>query len=145
MADLKSGIILNADEKLVMELEAELWAESNNIFARLIGTIRRIIALIFGFKKKSFVVITDKRVVEVSQDKACWVFNLGKTVTYLLPSSVKEVGYLKQGSFCGCFCQSYYLYYEAFTQRRSILLSLDEEADVQRIVDAFYKSIARAQ
>jgi len=142
MTNLKSGIVLNADENLVMELEAELWAESSNPIAKIIGGIRKFINLLLGFKRKGFLVITDKRVVEIVQMKALWVFNVGKTVRYILPSSVKEVGYYKEGTCFGCFCQSYNFYYEAFTQRTSILLSdVDDESGAQKVVDCFYKAL----
>ena len=146
MADqLKSGLILNEGEKLVIELEAEMWATSQNPIAKLIGQIRKLLALITGSKREGYIVITDKRVVEIVEFKACWVFNLGKNVKYVLPSSVKEVGYTKEGTCFGCFCQAYNLYYDAFTQRTSVLLPVQEEAEAQKIVDAFYKAISAAQ
>lgn len=145
MANLKSGLVLREGENLVMELEAELWASSSNPFAKLLGSVVKFINLLLGNKRQGFVVITDKRVVEVVQFKALWVLNAGKNVKYLLPSSVKEVGYVKEGTCCGCFCQSYTLYYDAFTQRTSILLPSDNEAEAQKIVDAFYQSISSAQ
>ena len=112
----------------------------------LIGTIVKFINLILGNKRQGFIVITNKRVVEVVQYKALWIFNVGKNLKYVLPSSVKEVGYTKEGTFCGCFCQSYNLYYDAFTQRTSVLLSnVDSEAEAQKVVDAFYKAISAAQ
>lgn len=145
MANLKSGLILGEDEHLVIELEAELWATSSNPIARLIGGIIKFINLIFGNKRQGYVVITDKRVVEIIQYKALWVLNAGKNVKYVLPSSVKEVGYTKEGTCFGCFCQSYNLYYDAFTQRTSVLLSDVDEAGAQKVVDAFYKAISAAQ
>lgn len=146
MTNLKSGLVLNEGENLVMELEAELWASSSNFIAKIIGMIIKFINLILGNKRKGFVVITDKRVVEIVEFKALWVFNVGRTVKFLLPSSVKEVGYSKEGTFCGCFCQSYNLYYDAFTQRTSVLLSdIDSEAEAQKVVEAFYKAISAAQ
>ena len=145
MAELKSGLILGQDEHLVMELEAELWASSQNPLARLWGKCVKFINLLFGNKRKGFIVITDKRVVEVIEFKACWVLNAGKDVKYVLPSSVKEVGYTKEGTCFGCFCQSYNLYYDAFTQRTSVLLPVSEEAEAQKVVDAFYKAISSAQ
>ena len=142
MANLKSGIVLNPDENLVMELEAELWATSANPIAKLIGSLRKFLSLLLGFKRKGFLVITDKRVVEIVQAQALWVFNVGKTVRYILPSSVKEVGYYKEGTCLGCFCQSYNFYYEAFTQRTSILLAdVDNEEGAQKVVDCFYKAL----
>ena len=145
MANLKSGLILGEDEHLVVELEAELWATSSNPIARLIGGIIKFINLIFGNKRQGYVVITDKRVVEIIQYKALWVLNAGKNVKYVLPSSVKEVGYTKEGTCFGCFCQSYNLYYDAFTQRTSVLLSDVDEAGAQKVVDASYKAISAAQ
>ena len=145
MANLKSGLILGEDEHLVRELEAELWATSSNPIARLIGAVVKFINLILGNKRQGYVVITDKRVVEIIQYKALWVLNAGKNVKYVLPSSVKEVGYTKEGTCFGCFCQSYNLYYDAFTQRTSVLLSDVDEAGAQKVVDAFYKAISAAQ
>ena len=145
MANLKSGVLLSEGEELIVELEAELWASSSNVIARFIGAIWRIISLIFGIKKKGFVVITNQRVIEVRQDIACWVFNTAKEVKYVLPSSVKEVGYIKTGTFFGCFCQSYSLYYDSFTQRTVIQLKGMHEAESVELVNTFYKTIQSAQ
>ncbi|MBQ0076549.1 MAG: hypothetical protein KBT27_12745 [Prevotellaceae bacterium] len=145
MADLKSGLVLGTNEKLVMELEAELWATSSNPIAKLIGKLRKLFALILGIRRNGFIVITDKRVVEVVQCKALWIFNVGKNVKYVLPSSVKEVGYTKEGTCLGMFCQSYNLYYESFTQTTSVLLPVAGEKEAQDVVDAFYKAINAAQ
>ena len=98
MANLKSGLILNEGENLVMELEAELWASSQNPLAKLWGSIVKFFNLLLGNKRQGYVVITNQRVVEVIQFKALWVLNAGKNVKYLLPSSVKEVGYAKEGT-----------------------------------------------
>ena len=145
MSNLKSGILLDANENVIIELEAELWASSSNPIARFFGFIYRIIALIFGIKRKGFFVITDKRVIEVRQDIACWCLNTSKSIKYVLPSSVKEIGYMKEGTYCGCFCQAYYLYYDAFTQRTTILLKGLHEEEAKKIVDEFYKTICLAQ
>ena len=145
MATLKSGLILGEKEHLVVELEAELWATSSNPISLLIGNIVKFLNLLIGFKRKGYVVITDLRVVEIIQFKALWVLNTGKSVKYVLPSSVKEVGYTKEGTCCGCFCQAYNLYYDAFTQRTSVLLSDVDEAGAQKVVDAFYKAISSSQ
>ena len=146
MATLKSGLVLAENETLIAELEAELWATSSNPIAKLLGHIVKFINLILGNKRQGYIVITDKRVVEIIQFKALWVFNVGKNVKYVLPSSVKEVGYLMEGTCCGCFCQAYTLYYDSFTQRTSVLLSdVDSDAGAQTLVDAFYKAISNAQ
>ena len=141
---LKSGIVLGENENLVMELEAELWATSQNPIAQIWGQIKKLIGLFFGIKREGFVVITDQRVVEVIQTKACWVLNTGKVVTYLMPSSIKECGYTKEGTICGCFCQAYTFYYEGWTQRTAIMLKDADEKEAQGVVDSFYKALMAA-
>lgn len=97
--------------------------------------------MILGFRHKGFLVITDKRVVEVYNAISCYVFNTGRRVKYLLPTSVKEVGYTKEAT-CGCFCPSYHLYYESFTQSTSVLLAATSDAEAQKVVDSFYSAIS---
>lgn len=144
MAILKSGVILEDGENLVMELEAELWAMSTNPVTRFFQNIARVIYAFIGIKKKGFVVITDRRVIEVCTDVICWSVVTGKGVKYVLPSSVKESGYIKQATCC-CCCSMYYFYYESFTQSTKILLSGATEEDAQKVATAFYKAISRAQ
>lgn len=145
MSKLRSGVILEDDEKLVAEIEAELWAASSNPIARFIGAIIKVIYLILGMKKEGYIVLTDKRVIEVVSQKACWVFNTGKEVKYVLPSSVKEVGYTKEGTFLGCFCQCYSLYYDSHTQLTNVQLKGYNEQETIKLVNTFYETIVRAQ
>jgi len=144
MATLASGITLAENENLVMELEAELWAASSNPIAQALGALQRICAAILGFKKKGYLVITNKRVVEVSTQIQCYCITTGKHVKYLLPSSVKEIGYTKSAT-CGVFCPAYHLYYDSFTQRTSILLKDADEAGALKAANAFYSAISSAQ
>lgn len=139
----KSGIKLREGENLVVELEAELWATSSNIIARFFGFIRKLVYFIFGIRLHGFLVITDQRVIEVCDQKACWVFDMNKNVKYVLPSSVKEVGYTKEATFF-CCCKAYHLYYDSTTQRTTILLKGVNESQAQSIVDSFYNAISFA-
>jgi hypothetical protein len=135
--------MLAEDEKLVMEIEAELWATSSNPIAQFFGAINKVIAMILGFRKRGYLVITDKRVVEVSTQISCWCITTGQQIKYVLPSSIKEIGYTRAATFC-CLCPAYHLYYESFTQRTSVLLKGGDEAAALKATDAFYSAIARA-
>ena len=141
MEKLKSGFVLTEGENVVVELEAELWATGSNPIQKFFGKIMRLLYMIIGYRKKSFLVITDRRVVEISSVYNCWVFNTGKEVKYVLPSSVKELGYIKEAT-CGVFCPAYYLYYQSTTQSTAIQLSADEK-ECQAIVDAFYNALSK--
>lgn len=144
MANLKSKVVLQEGEQLIYELEAELYATSANPFAKLIASIVKIFWMILGFSTRGFLVVTDRRVVEVSVQKVCWVFETAKVVKYIMPSSVREVGYTMEATCCGCFCKAYHLYYEAQTQRTAIMLSdARNEADALKYVDAFYNAISK--
>jgi hypothetical protein len=144
MAVLKSGILLSEDENLVMEIEAELWATSSNPIARFFGAAAKFIAKIFGHKISGFLIITDKRVVEVKTTISCYCFTVGREVKYVLPSSVKEIGYNRAATFA-CCCPAYHLYYEGFTQRTSVLLQGVDESGAKKAADAFYNAIASKQ
>jgi hypothetical protein len=144
MATLASGVMLAENEELVMEIEAELWAASSNAIAQFLGTVQRIIAAILGFKKKGFLVITNKRVVEVTTQIRCWCITTGRQVKYVLPSSVKEIGYTRAAT-CGCFCPVYFLYYDSFTQRTKVQLKGADESGALKAANAFYAAIAHAQ
>lgn len=142
----KPQIKLEEGEVIVAQLEAELWAESSNIFSRIIGQIWRIIGLILGFRKEGFLTITNKRVIETIHVQQCWVFNSGSITRIVLPSSVKEVGYTKDGTFLGCFCQAYQLFYEGHTQRTVVMLKdIYSDADAMDLVMKFYKAISYEQ
>ena len=143
MAVLASGIALAENENLVMEIEAELWATSSNPISRLFGGINRIISKIFGFRKTGFLIITDKRVIEVKTQIYCWCITTGRQVKYVLPSSVKEIGY-NRAATCGCFCPVYHLYYESFTQLTQVQLKGADEKDALQAANAFYAAITRA-
>ncbi|MBO4386431.1 MAG: hypothetical protein J5817_05365 [Treponema sp.] len=142
MAELKSGLVLNDGEELVAEIEAELWATSSNPIAKTLGKIQKTVAGLLGTKRKGFVVITNKRVIEVASTIQCWKFEISREVKYLLPSSIKEVGYTKE-AVCGMFCPAYHLYYEGFTQTTSVLLDAKKDEEAQRIVDSFYAALTK--
>jgi hypothetical protein len=144
MATLKSGLLLTEGETLVMEIEAELWATSSNPIVRFFGGIKKFLAMISGYRKSGYLVVTNKRVVQVAKVITCYCCGGGKDVKYLLPSSLKEVGFKKMAT-CGCFCPAYYLYFQAFTEYTQVLLKGVDEAGAQKTVDAFYRSIAQSQ
>ena len=141
----KSGFVLDDGETLLFGVEAELWAGSSNPIMRMIGKIERILNLLVGVKKRGYLLITNKRVIELTQHIGCWVFNAGKDVKSVLPRSIKEVGYRAEGAFLGCFCQAYTLYYEAHTQSTTIMLKGANEEEAARVAKLFYDTVAKAQ
>jgi hypothetical protein len=138
-----SGVVLQDGESLVVELEAELWATSSNPIAQALGSFKKAFARIIGIKKHGYLVITNKRVIITFSDVLCWCINTAKIVKYILPSSVKEIGYTKTAT-CGMFCPAYNLYFEGFTESFNILLKKADEDQAAKIATAFYNAIASA-
>jgi len=144
MAELLSGFELAEGETLVMKIEAELWAASPNPIAQIFGNIARTVAMILGTRKRGFLIITDKRVIEITEQIGCWCIVTGRQVKYVLPSSVKEIGYARK-TVCGCLCPVYHLYYEGFTQCTTIQMKHSDEAAVLKAANAFYAAITRTK
>lgn len=144
MTELKSGILLTEGENLVVELEAEMWVTGLNAIDKMFGYIYKFFAMLLGVRKEGYIVITNKRVVEVRKDKIFFVMDNGKTITYLMPNSIKEIGYTKEPTFF-CFCPVYHLFYDALTQHTSIRLKDMDEAEVQNVVHSFYSALHNAE
>ena len=141
MAQSKSGFTLAEGEQVVMELEAELYAVSANPIAQTLGEIKKIIDLILGNKKKSYILITNKRVVEIYDRIACYVFKVERRICNILPSSILDVGYYRRAAF-GFLCPAFYFFYNRHSNLgRVILLKNADEAEAAKITNAFYTSV----
>lgn len=139
----KSGIILTEGEEIVVELQTEIEnATGTGILATIIRALVKFVNIITGVKYQSWFVITNKRVVEIQSKTVCWVINSDKAIKYVLPSSVTELGYMKEKTCC-CCCDEFDLYYASENSISYIALEgvVKDEQEAQAIVDAFYRVI----
>jgi hypothetical protein len=143
MADLPSGFALAEGETLVMKIDVERMLPIYNPIARLISAIIKFILMILGFRKTGFLIITDKRVVEVWEQFGWWCINLWREISYIKPNSVKEVGFSRRNT-CGCCCPVYCLYYKAHTHRSYLKMKGADESTVLKTAEAFYTAIEHA-
>ena len=74
MNKLKSGIILTEGEVVVAELEAELSESGGDLLDKLLAPVKKFFAWVFGCRRKGYLVITNKRVVEIVAITNCYVF-----------------------------------------------------------------------
>jgi len=150
MTELKSGIVLAEGETLVMELKAGFWLPSSSfnpiviVMLAIMKFITMIIGFILGVRTKMFLVITDRRVIEVSEQIIWWCIPIGRSLTYVTPDSVKEVGFIKKKRFW-CFCPIYCLYYASLTRRSAFKMIGADEATVLKTVDVFYAAVGHAK
>jgi len=106
---MKSKIMPMEGETIIAEIEGEMWAASSNPIARLIGKILKILNLILGIRQAGYLVLTSNRIIFYKKSVALWVFPTFLESSSLLPQAVSSVGYIRKGSFLGCFCPTYYL------------------------------------
>ena len=141
MANIHSQIKFMDDERIIAEVEAQLWATNSNPIIRFIGRVIRFIAMLLGMRNRFHLIITNKRIIEIGETIECYCFTTKRTIRYVTPSSVKQVGYSKAAT-CGICCSAYYLFYCAQTQYTCILVDTSNESAVREVVEAFYKLIS---
>jgi hypothetical protein len=142
MTALQSGVTLLENETLVLEMNAELYVTSSWAILRFIHGIIRFFAQILGFRKQGFLVVTNKRFVEVYNQIIFWIINIRKYVKSIPLERIEgEVDYVKKGTFAFLFraCQ---LYYNKRENRRvyAILRGLDEQ-DAHGAANAVYGAL----
>lgn len=99
MKDLSKYVSLVEGETVVQEIEGDAYNEDSNPLARLIGSIIRVISIILGFRMKSHVIVTDKRVIKIDFEKILWFIDKGVTAISMTPRSIANVGYSNTRTF----------------------------------------------
>ena len=95
-----SDIILMDNEKVVVALETEMYAQSTNI-------IENIIAKVFGFlARMGQLTITDRRIILEQHQKFFWCFDTKAVFSTIMPNSIASVDYAFVGQVL-CFCRKY--------------------------------------
>ena len=93
MLEYKKFISIFEDEEIIKEVEGNAYNQDANPLARLIGSLIRIISIILGFRMKTHIVITNKRIIRIDFKKVLWFINKGVKVTSMTPRSIGSVGY----------------------------------------------------
>jgi len=93
MLEYTKYISIFEGEEVLKEVEGNAYNQDTNPLARLIGNIVRIISIILGFRMKTHIVITNKRVIRIDFKKVLWFINKGAKVMSMTPRSIGSVGY----------------------------------------------------
>jgi len=129
----KSGIVLRENETIALEIESRLYITSACVILRFIFGVIRIFLQILGFKKKGFLVISDKRFAEVYTQTIFWFINFGKTIRNVPLKSIKsETGCVWKGTFLFLF-RSWQVWYERQGRRVYYILKGLDETEAQKI------------
>ncbi|MFL3008585.1 MAG: hypothetical protein ACJZ14_04305 [Candidatus Neomarinimicrobiota bacterium] len=129
MAKLKELILLDGEE-VTFQLEGNAYTESPNPIIKFFGAIIRIFGKIFGWSLKTYIVITNKRIVRIDKEKILWIIPRNLVVLTLPKSSIREVGYAQTIRLI--FFKTLYLRLETYTEKTMIAYkgSLKEINDI---------------
>jgi hypothetical protein len=93
MATTLSEVILLPGEEVQFQIEGNAYTDSPNPLVKLIVAIFRFIGKLFGSSFRTYLVITNKRVIRVDKEKSFWVIPRNTSVRTIAKSAIREVGY----------------------------------------------------
>ena len=87
-------------ETLVDGVQGDAWNDSPNPIARLISAIAKILWLILGIRLRTYVVVTNLRIVQIERKTILWGLLKGNFLVLTLNrNSISSVGYGMQSSW----------------------------------------------
>lgn len=101
-----SSLAVIGDEKIVVTLQTEMYAQSDNIIENILAKIFGFLATLFGVKRAGQLTITDKRIVLEQHQRLFWCFDTAAIYSTLMPNSIANVDYAFKGQIL-CFCRKY--------------------------------------
>ena len=129
MTNLKELILLDG-ENILFQLEGNAYTESPNPLVKAIAAIFRAFGKLFGWSLRTYIVITNKRILRVDKEKIFWAIPRNTTVLTLPKTAIREVGY--EQAIRLLFFKTLYFRFETFTEKTKIAYSgsLDEINDL---------------
>ena len=95
MSKLKEVILLENEENLY-QIEGNAYTDSPNPLVKLITSIFRIIWIILGIKLKTYIVVTNRRIIRVDKKTILWgIIPSDAVVSTLNKRTIQSVGYSK--------------------------------------------------
>lgn len=118
MSENIKEIILLEGEQNLFQIEGNAYTESPNPLVKLFASITRLIGRLFGWSLKTYIVVTNKRVIRVDKEKILWVIPRNTVVLTLSKSSIREVGYAQAVRWL--FFKTLYFRIQTYTENTSI-------------------------
>lgn len=95
MSKLKEVVLFEGEESLY-EIKGNAYTDSPNPLVKLIVSLLRIIWIILGVKLKTYIVVTNKRVIRVDKKTILWgIIPKDTVVSTLNKKTILSVGYAK--------------------------------------------------
>jgi hypothetical protein len=91
--NLSKYMTLSEGEEVLQEIEGDAYNLDSSPIARMMGAIVRNISIALGIRKKTHLIVTNKRVVRINFEKVFWVIDKGVTAISMTARSINNVGY----------------------------------------------------
>ena len=112
MTTLKSGFPLQDGERFVLEIESRLYMTSSFFIFRLLWDFIRPLLQILGFCRRGFLIVTDRRFIEVYSQKIFWIIKIRRNVKSIpLRNICGTVEIVRKGRFL-FFARAYHIFYQ---------------------------------
>lgn len=93
MATALNEVILLQGEEVQFQIEGNAYTDTANPLAKFIVSIFRFIGKFLGSSFRTYLVITNKRIIRVDKEIAFWVIPRNTSVKTIAKSAIREVGY----------------------------------------------------
>ncbi|MCL2044500.1 MAG: hypothetical protein FWG89_10215 [Treponema sp.] len=146
MASLKSGFPLQNGEQFVLEIESKLYMTSSFFIFRFFWGAVRPFLQILGFGRRGFLIVTDRRFIEMHVQKIFWFIRFRRNVTSIPIKKVSgTVECVKKGRFL-FFARAYQVCYQRpFFCRVYYVLPGKEAEEVYKITNLLTETIASSR
>jgi hypothetical protein len=137
---MATQIQLLPGEEVAFEIDADVLRAGTDPVAQLIARIGVFFAKIFGHKEKAKLIVTTKRVVQVTHVIDWYCIPKKTLYQVIMPSSVKEVGYYVQTACCGMM-KSFRFYYQGLTESSAFDIKGGNDKILADYVAKFYAAL----
>lgn len=130
MTELKEVILLENEETLY-QIEGNAYTDSSNPMVKLITSIFRILWIVLGIKLKTYIVVTNRRIIRVDKKTILWgIIPSDTIVSTLNKRTIQTVGYAQ--AIRWFFFKTIYFKLENMTENLSITYkgSLDDVSNI---------------
>ncbi len=131
MTEKLKEVVLLEGENILFQIEGNAYTESPNPLVKLLASFTRLIGKLLGHSLRTYIVVTDKRVIRVDKEKSFWVIPKNTVVLTLTKSSIKEVGYAQAVRWL--FVKTLYFQLQTLTENTKIAYTGSLE-EVNKIV-----------
>lgn len=127
-------------EEIAFELEADLIKSGTSPIQVMIARAAFFIGKIFGTTAKTKLIVTTKRVVQVTNLITCYCIPTKSMFQVIMPNSVKEVGYYVESALFG-ICKTYMFYYQGLSESNAFFIKSGSDELLSNYTAKFYAAL----